>query len=109
MAQSSESESEIYLEDAEYDFDNLDVTIAVTEAEGEDIEEEFNDALSEIHGEKSFSCAKCGKVCKSKGGLTRHTNAKHNEITAEQASIELDLFCPDTVASIVESIKAQNS
>ena len=107
MAQSSESESEIYLEDAEYDFDNLDVTIAVTEAEGEDIEEEFNDALSEIHGEKSFPCAKCEKVCKSKGGLTRHTNAKHNEITAEQASIELDLFCPDTVASIVESIKAQ--
>ena len=107
MAQSSESESEIYLEDADYDFDNLDVTIAVTEAEGEDIEEDFNDALSEIHGEKSFPCAKCGKVCKSKGGLTRHTNAKHNEITAEQASIELDLFCPGTVASIVESIKAQ--
>ena len=78
MAQSSESESEIYLEDAEDDFDNLDVTIAVTEAEGEDIEEEFNNALSEIHGEKSFPCAKCEKVCKSKGGLTRHTNAKHN-------------------------------
>ena len=37
MAQSSESESEIYLEDAEYDFDNLDVTIAFTKAEGEDI------------------------------------------------------------------------
>ena len=66
MAQSSESESEIYLEDAEYDFDNLDVTIAVTEAEGEDIEEEFNDALSEIHGEKSFPCAKCEKVCKAR-------------------------------------------
>ena len=107
MAQSSESESEIYLEDAEYDFDKLDVTIAITEAEGEDIEEEFNDALREIHGEKSFPCAKCEKVCKSKGGLTRHTNAKHNEITAEQVSIELALFCPDTVASIVESIKSQ--
>jgi len=107
MAQSSESESEIYLEDAEYDFDNLDVTIAITEAEGEDIEEEFNDALSEIHGEKSFPCAKCQKVCKSKGGLTRHTNAKHNEITVEQVSLELALFCPDTVASIVESIKSQ--
>ena len=106
MAQSSESESEIYLEDAEYDFDNLDVTIAVTEAEGEDIEEEFNNALSEIHSEKSFPCAKCEKVCKSKGGLTRHTNAKHNEITAEQESLELNLFCPDTVASVVESIKS---
>ena len=69
MAQSSESESEIYLEDAEYDFDNLDITIAVTEAEGEDIEEEFNDALSKIHGEKLFPCAKCEKVCKSKVSL----------------------------------------
>ena len=82
MAQSSESESEICLEDAEYDFDNLDVTIAVTEAEGEDIKQEFNDALSKIHGEKSFPCAKCEEVCKLKDGLTRHTNAKHNEITA---------------------------
>ena len=107
MAQSSESESEIYSEDAEYDFDNLDVTTAVTEAEGEDIEEEFNNALSEIQDEKSFPCAKCEKVCKSKGGLTRHTNEKHNEITAEQESLELNLFCPDTVASVVESIKSQ--
>lgn len=46
------------------------------------------------------------RKCVSRG-LTRHTNAKHNEITAEQASLELDLFCPDTVASIVESIKSQ--
>jgi hypothetical protein len=28
--------------------------VAVTQAEWEDIEDEFNDALSEIHGEKSF-------------------------------------------------------
>ena len=31
----SKSESEIYFEDAEYDFDNLDVTIAITQAEGQ--------------------------------------------------------------------------
>ena len=79
MAQSSESDSEIYLEDPEYDFYNLEVTVAITEAEGEDIEDEFKDALSEIHGEKLFPCAKCDKVCKSKGGLTRHTNAKHRD------------------------------
>lgn len=107
MAQSSESEPEIYLEDPEYDFYNLEVTVAITEAEGEDIEDEFNDALTEIHGEKSFPCVKCEKVCKSKGGLTRHINAKHKEITAEQTSPELDIFCLDTVASIVESIKSQ--
>jgi hypothetical protein len=42
----------------------------LSKAEGEDIEDEFNDALSEIHDEKSFPCPKCDKVCKSvKGGL----------------------------------------
>ena len=54
MNRSSQSESEIYLEDSENEDYNLEVTVAVTQAEWEDIEDEFNDALSEIHGEKSF-------------------------------------------------------
>jgi hypothetical protein len=28
-------------------------------------------------GTKSFQCNKCTKVCKSKGGLTRHRRSKH--------------------------------
>ena len=34
MAQSSESESEIYLEDAEYDFDNSGVVFSVSTVHG---------------------------------------------------------------------------
>ena len=44
------------------------------------------------------------RLC-SKGGLIRLTNTKHNEITVEQVLLELALNCPDTVASMVESIK----
>ena len=53
MASSSESESDIPLEEYEDESCNLEVSITVTEAEGEEIEDVFNDALSEIRGEKS--------------------------------------------------------
>ena len=65
------------------------------------------DALSEIHGEKSFPCSECGKVCKSKGGLTRHINSKHSDTPLNTTSSESVMFCFDTIASIVESIKSQ--
>ena len=55
MEVTSESDCEIFSEDSEDEY-NLQVTIAVTENEGDEIEEEFTDALSEIHGEKSFPC-----------------------------------------------------
>ena len=88
---------------------NFNISIAVTETETDEVDAEFIDALIEIEGKKSFPCAKCDKVCKSKGGLTRHTNSKHSgagavgsgEITNETA------LCEDTVASIVESIKTK--
>ena len=107
MASSSESESDIPLEEYEDESYNLEVSIAVTEAEGEEIEDVFNDALSEIRGEKSFPCSKCEKVCKSKGGLTRHTNSKHSEIPSKETSQKLEVFCLDTIVSIVETIKSQ--
>ena len=77
------------------------------ENEGDEIGEEFTDALSEIHGEKSFPCSECGKVCKSKGGLTRHINSKHSDTPSNTTSPESAMFCFDTIASIVESIKSQ--
>ena len=60
----------------------LHLTIDVTEIEGEEIENEFNDALIEIAGMKSFPCSQCENVFKSKGGLTRHTNSKHNAVAS---------------------------
>lgn len=86
----------------EYDTYQLNISLAVVETECDEIESEFNDALTEINGEKSFPCAMCDKVCKSKGGLTRHTNSKHSTVAQPKTA-----FCKDSVTSIIESIKAK--
>ena len=60
--------------------------------------------MVEIEGKNTFPCAKCGKSCKSKGGLTRHVRSNH------KASEEDKIECPignDTVTEIVESIKRE--
>jgi hypothetical protein len=55
---------------------------------------------------KSFPCSQCEKVCKSKGDLTRHTNAKHNTLASAQNSLP-EYFCQKTVAHMVETIKSK--
>ena len=90
--------------DALTDLYQVNLTVAITETDGEEIENEFNNALTEIEGGNSFPCSKCDKVCKSKGGLTRDTNSKHSEVPPEQMLLIMS-FCVDTVASMVESIK----
>ena len=83
----------------------FDVSIAITETETEEISAEFSDALKEIDGKRTFSCSQCDKVCKSKGGLTRHTKSKHieGELDCEPRAV----LCEDTVTSFVESIKVK--
>ena len=56
---------------------NFDIALSVVEGSEDTIDEEIDDAVKEISGEKAFPCDSCDKICKSKGGLTRHTNAKH--------------------------------
>ncbi len=56
---------------------NLLFSVLVAETETNEIENQFNEAVMKIEGTKSFECEKCGKICKSKGGLTKHTNSKH--------------------------------
>ena len=88
------------------DLYNFDISIAITETETEEISTEFSDALKEIDGKRTFSCSQCDKVCKSKGGLTRHTKSKH--IEGEQLDCESRaVLCEDTVTSFVESIKVK--
>ena len=41
------------------------------------VENEFIDALNEIDGLVVYPCNMCEKICKSKGGLTKHKNSKH--------------------------------
>ena len=31
-----------------------------------------------------FRCSECSKICKSKGGLTRHVNVKHPSTTTQE-------------------------
>ena len=72
------------------------------ETECDEMESEFNDALTEINGGNSFPCTMCDKLRKSKGGLTRHTNSKHSTMARPKTG-----FCKDSVTSIIESIKAK--
>ena len=52
------------------------------------MEEEVADTVSEISGENNFPCENCDKICESKGGLTRHKNAKYgNKITAGKENV----------------------
>ena len=86
----------------EYDTYQLNISLAVVERECDEIESKFNDELTEINRENSFPCTMCDKVCKSKGGLTRHTNSKHSTMARPKTG-----FCKDSVTSIIESIKAK--
>ena len=80
----------------------LNLSVVVTETDSEEIENEFSDALTEIHGEKLFPCTLCDKLCEAKGGLTRHTHSKHKTLVQPDSS-----FCMDTLASMIEKIKAK--
>jgi uncharacterized C2H2 Zn-finger protein len=67
---------------------NFKIALSFIEEVEATIEEEFADAVSEISGENNFPCKNCGRICKSKGGLTRHKNAKHgNKITAGKENV----------------------
>lgn len=52
-----------------------------------------------------FLCDKCDKVYKSKGGLTRHVNAKHRDKHDTEASNDMNALTKDGLKSIVEKIK----
>ena len=73
------------------------------ESETDEIDAEFHDAQVEIEGKKSFPCPNCDKICKSKGGLTKHTNAKHCDTSAELPT-ESDMTL-ENLAGIIEKIK----
>jgi uncharacterized C2H2 Zn-finger protein len=83
---------------------NFEIAIAILEEDEEDIETDFVEALSEIGGEKQFPCDSCDKVCKSKGGLTRHVTSKHRD-KGYEASKDIPALTKDGLISIVNKIK----
>lgn len=89
---------------------NFDVALFVVEESQDTMEQEIDDAISEISGEKAFPCASCEKICKSKGGLTRHINSKHKNKTAHEnknADASVAKLTKEELSSIVEKIKAK--
>lgn len=89
---------------------NLNVSLAILDTETDELEAEFLEAVTEIEGKKSFPCPNCTKVCKSKGGLTKHTNSKHREaaanlLTESDKITEENRLSLEDLAGIVEAIK----
>ena len=90
--------------DTTEDLFNFDVSVALTEIQSDEIDTEFAEAVEEIDGERVFPCSQCEKVCKSKGGLTRHTRSKHPDDKQDKTCAA---FTKEAVASIIESIKVK--
>ena len=91
---------------------NINSALTMLESEADLLDDEFEDALAEIEGKKSSSCPSCDKICKSKGGLTRHTNAKHASKAAEASSLTTTLLAEsdmtmETLSGIIEAIKTR--
>ena len=90
------------------DLYNLDFTVTITETDTGEVDSEFVEALAEIEGKKTFSCSLCEKVCRSKGGLTRHINSKHQDAGAGfESETGQATLSKDTLFSMVESIKTK--
>ena len=86
---------------------NLNASLEVLESD--QLDAEFDDALVEMEGNKSFPCPSCEKICKSKGGLTRHANAKHAEESPSTLPVESDMtiLSIENLSEIIEAIKTR--
>ena len=65
---------------------------------------EFAEAVTENEGKESFPCSKCEKLCKSKGGLTKHMNSKHRHMAT---SLDSPSLIMENLEVVVESIKTK--
>ena len=72
MIGASEDEDMVLQDNATEDFYNFDVSVALSEIDSDEINAEFSEAIEKIEGKRVFPCSQCEKVCKSRGGLTRH-------------------------------------
>eukprot|EP00794_Sanderia_malayensis_P002370 gene2370-2731_t len=73
--------------------DDLDAVLALLgedlPAESDPFDADLNVLMEEIDSTPpagGFSCEKCGKICKTKRGLTRHTNTKHIDVRPDVES-----------------------
>ncbi len=88
----------------------LDISVFVAETQTPEADDALDDAILEMEGKKSFHCDICSKVCKSKGGLTRHHNSKHAEFTSgkcHEENVPGMALDPSTTDGFVETIKTR--
>ena len=85
---------------------NINIAVDIVETDYQEVENEFADSIVEIEGAKVFPCSNCSKICKSKGGLTKHTNSKHGDPHKVSSPLNTIPLCFDTIESIVKNISA---
>jgi flagellin-specific chaperone FliS len=91
-----------------FDEDTFHMNIAIDIVENDDlsVENEFINALNEIDGLTVYPCNICNKICKSKGGLTKHKNSKHvDDGSGTSEGSNTTPLDKDTMNSIVNTIK----
>ncbi len=84
---------------------NINIAIDIVETDYEEVENEFAASIVEIEGVSVFPCSKCSKICKSKGGLTKHTNSKHGDADKVSSPLNTTPLCFDTIKSTVDTIR----
>jgi flagellin-specific chaperone FliS len=91
-----------------FDEDAFHMNIAIDIVENDDlsVENEFINALNEIDGLMVYPCNLCNKICKSKGGLTKHKNSKHvDDVSGTSEGSNTTPLDKNTMNSIVNTIK----
>ncbi|CAB4031910.1 PREDICTED: uncharacterized protein LOC101236338, partial [Paramuricea clavata] len=104
-------EEQLFEEDLEVD--EFAETLKLIESNAEEIDQQLLDAISEVEGAKHFQCPDCPKVCKSKGGLTRHRRSKHPDKEEQtMATINIPPINMEIIAKIiaetVEKLREEN-
>ena len=74
----------------------------------------MNDAVNEIEIRQQHPCPNCEKICKSKGGLTRHIRAKHelklNESTTKFLNMkDVEIMFSKATAKITEDLYGETA
>ena len=95
-----------------FDEDAFHMNIAIDIVENDDlsVENEFINALNEIDGLMVYPCNMCNKICKSKGGLTKHKNSKHvDDVSGTSEGSNTTPLDKNTMNSIVNTIKQKLS
>ena len=84
----------------------MNIAIDIVENDDLSVENEFINALNEIDGLMVYPCNMCNKICKSKGGLTKHKNSKHvDDVSGTSEGSNTTPLDKDTMNSIVNTIK----